>query len=593
MIDVLQLSQYTPEDYREYKSQNVDWVQYGVDNDFPDYLVDLRYTSAVHGALCESIAQILMGDGLELSKPELLNSLKIDDAMYRGWIDFKIQGGFYWEIIVNGEGEIAEINHLPFEKVRSGKYIDGNIQEYYYCDKGWAKNTRKKDVSAIPVWKPEVGFGRYIYPVIPSQVGCDYYPKPDYLGAMYWIELDKNIALFHASNIKNGLAPSFFIHFKNGTPTAEERDELQMYIEGKLQGAGNAGKWVATFSDSGAGEQAPDMEVIPTSDLDKQYQFLSEECTNKIMIGHRVTSPSLFGVKTAGQLSGASEMKEAMDIFMERIVMPTRQVVISLLKPLFDYLGSSIDIIDVEDTEVIMDANTVNGVIGVLNGALSEEQKRVILKDLMGVPEDTVGRLLPLIDGRPELFLSDLSELDKFIGEGEDEDLEEWELIDERRADDVARLKDSVFMARVPSSNPNGKSEQDTPVFKVRYQYAPLTTQANSREFCRKMVAARKVYRYEDIQAASDRPVNPGWGPGGTNTYDLWLYKGGGDCHHYWMRKVYLKKNNKKISVNEARRILNDMDVEERDKNRLPVNDPKVAQLPKDMPNRGFLKPRR
>jgi hypothetical protein len=141
----------------------------------------------------------------------------------------------------------------------------------------------------------------------------------------------------------------------------------------------------------------------------------------------------------------------------------------------------------------------------------------------------------------------------------------------------------------VPSSNPAGKSEQDGNVIKVRYSYAPGTADDKSRDFCRKMVSAGKVYRKEDILGASQRAVNPGWGPGGANTYDLWLYKGGGSCRHFWLRKTYLKKNNKKVSVNEAKKLIQAAGPMEP---RLPTNDPKVAQRPRDMVNRGFLEPR-
>ena len=79
--------------------------------------------------------------------------------------------------------------------------------------------------------------------------------------------------------------------------------------------------------------------------------------------------------------------------------------------------------------------------------------------------------------------------------------------------------------------------------FKVRYQYAPLKTQANSRDFCKKMVSAfKKIYRKEDIHKWVTKAVNAGWGLSGAATYDIWLYKGGGACHHFWMRKTYMAK---------------------------------------------------
>ena len=64
------------------------------------------------------------------------------------------------------------------------------------------------------------------------------------------------------------------------------------------------------------------------------------------------------------------------------------------------------------------------------------------------------------------------------------------------------------------------------------------------------------------------------------------MYKGGGDCHHFWMRKTYRAKttpdaNNPRseVSVNKAKK----------DGFKPEKNSPKVAMLPTDMPNNGFL----
>jgi hypothetical protein len=156
------------------------------------------------------------------------------------------------------------------------------------------------------------------------------------------------------------------------------------------------------------------------------------------------------------------------------------------------------------------------------------------------------------------------SDLEEF---GEDEDLYNWELIDERKVDyateeeldaEINKLnekKESLLskiwnFATTGTAKPNANSEQDGQnkegvQFKVRYQYAPLTASANSREFCKKMVAAKKIYRKEDIQQMSQKAVNAGWGLSGADTYDIWFYKGGGDCHHFWMRKTYMAKGKK------------------------------------------------
>ena len=183
---------------------------------------------------------------------------------------------------------------------------------------------------------------------------------------------------------------------------------------------------------------------------------------------------------------------------------------------------------------------------------------------------------------------------------GEDED-EEWELIDARPYDEATEATQDALWAfasvKAPGAYPKAKSSQDGEFIKVRYAYKPAsvgtgTKTDKSREFCTRMVAVNKLYRMEDIERASDRIVNPGFGPRGSDRYSIKNWKGGPNCYHFWQRQTFLKKDNSSISVNEARRIITALPVDERDANRLPTNDPLVAKRPIDMPNQGYLEPR-
>ena len=146
--------------------------------------------------------------------------------------------------------------------------------------------------------------------------------------------------------------------------------------------------------------------------------------------------------------------------------------------------------------------------------------------------------------------------------------------------------------AKVVGGGYDGESKDDNPLFKVRYQYAPLRVnqgkKAGSRDFCKKMVEARKVYKREDIEAASKKAVNPGFGKGGASTYNVWFYKGGPRCHHYWMRLTYLRKDDERINRKEAQRLINEIDPKDRDKYRIKRNPKEVAMLPDDMKHKGF-----
>ena len=128
-------------------------------------------------------------------------------------------------------------------------------------------------------------------------------------------------------------------------------------------------------------------------------------------------------------------------------------------------------------------------------------------------------------------------------------------------------------------------------MFKHRYRYSGKIGD-NTRGFCKKMLQANKVYRKEDIINMNTKVVNEGWGPKGADTYDIWLYKGGGDCNHFWTRETYLRKsdvnnpNAKKFTPAEVRKTgktLGTNEIAPKPDNK------KVYQKPKDMPYNGFL----
>ena len=539
-MELIQLNQYEERSYRE-TANKMGFVNYGDDNLFPQYLVDLYHSSATHNALSTTIAMMIFGEGFDATTLDgrlAFDQWNLNDELRKACLDFKIQGGFALEVNWSiDRTTIANVSHLPFENIRSGFVNEDEKVEYYYYSKDW--NDKREEPSEICTFDPErnIEHPTQILYVKPFSPGSFYYPKPDYVGSINYIELDKEIGVYHINNMKNGMSPSFSIHFKNGIPPQEERNRIRMDIERQLSGASNAGKFIVTYSDDP--ERKPDFEPFQLSDAHNQYQFLSEEVTSKIMVGHRVTSPQMFGVAVPGKLGGGGELAEASELFEKNVIAPARQVVTEAVKTLLRAAG--------------LDAQLVQ---------LSEEPQEVNL------------------DGCVD-YLTDKGE----------EMSDEWELIDESPVDyDLEKARDAMWaFARVPSSNPNGKSEQDTEIIKVRYTYAPKSTQAESRDFCKKMVAAGKVYRKEDIEAASLRAVNPGFGEGGSNTYDLFLFKGGARCHHYFSRQTYLRKNNKKISVNQAKKLIREAGV---DAKRLPENDKRVAQRPVDMPNEGFINPR-
>jgi hypothetical protein len=555
-MDLLQLKEYQAKSYAETSSRE-GWMNYGDDNMFPQYLIDLYHSSATHNALCTSIAYMIFGDGVQADTLDARLKLEewgLDDEIRKACLDLKIQGGFALEIAYNlGRTSIKKVKHCPFERVRAGEVNDDEKVEFYYYSEDWSN----KQIQPVKVRCFNPGdkkeYPHQILYVKPFSPGSYYYPKPDYVGSINYIELDKEIGTYHINNIKNGLAPSFTIHFKNGVPSQEERHKIRNDIERQLGGATNAGKFIVTYSDQP--DRKPDFEPFPLSDADKQYQFLSSEVSDKIMVGHRVVSSAMFGVKTAGQLGNTQELEIAAELFDKQVVKPYQRILTNAIE----------SVLEAADAPAIVTVEVV----------------------------ETDAEIVEDPDANTELSADALNLACDYLVEMGEEESDEWELIDARRVDyDTEAQQDAMWtFATVPSGKPQARSEQDNAVIKVRYAYMPKktgTADNDSRDFCKRMVnAGDRIWRKEDIEAASQRAVNPGWGPNGADTYDLFLYKGGGSCQHFWERRTYLRRNNKKVSVNRARAIIREAGLPP-----MEQNDAKVAQRPRDMVNRGFLQPK-
>lgn len=597
-ITMLAHQGHEPKDYQESISDD-GFVSYGADNLFPQHLLSLFHESPTHSALIQSIAQMIYGDGFDATDLDgriLVDKWNLNDELRKCSIDFKIQGGYALEILWSQDRTtISNVSHLPFECLRACEVDENDVVTHYKYSVDWADDGC--EVMEIPAFNPESAgtAPRQVMYVSPFSAGSFYYPKPDYIGALNYVELEREIGEYHINNIQNGLSPSFSIHFKNGVPSPEERNQIRRDIESQMTGSKGAGKVWITYSD--LPEQKPDFEPIPLSDADKQYQFLSEECTAKIMVGHRVTNPQLFGVLVAGKLGGGSELDTSSDIFERNVISGYRNVIIESVNTLFQTMGLKSRLVSVgvaEEANVsqsytgIQISSAVDVIAKVGTGELNTKQAIQILVSMLGFNREQAEQMFSVSTN----LSSDESLLelaDELIAVGEDLD-DEWELIDAREVNyDLENVLDAMWtFARVPSSNPSGKSEQDSDIIKVRYVYAPNQTTNDSRKFCSLMVNAGKVYRKEDILAASARAVNPGFGFQGASTYDIWQFKGGPRCHHFWERRTYLRKDNKRISVNEAKAIINKLPVKDRENRRLPVNNPNVAKLPNDMPHKGF-----
>lgn len=315
------------------ETRYLDWIKYGDDNQFPNHLQDFANNSSLHNAILSSKVDYSCGEGITYEESENKKTAELLEEVYPNEsfedffrkivYDYVIYGMYAFSVTPSKDGLRPYYKHYPIDKLRcSKKNQKGEITAFYYSN-DW-KNYRKTE--NLPIIIPAYGFGKkneeqmvYYKDYVP---GCDYYALPSYVGALDYIQCDKEIGQFHLSHLNNGMMPGHAINFY-GIPEPDERKNIIKNITEKQTGTANAGKVFVTFADDNA--TAPTVTTIGATDLDKQFSQLGETVLQQILSGHKIISPMLVGIKTEGQLGGSSELENAFNIFYSNIIKPIQK----------------------------------------------------------------------------------------------------------------------------------------------------------------------------------------------------------------------------------------------------------------------------
>lgn len=335
-----------------YEASNTnEYIDYGDDNAFPIHLIDLQNNSSIHNTCINAIVEGVIGGGLTSNVERSLeraNPYESWNAIYRKVArDFKLFGGYALEVVWSNDGtKIAEVYHIDFSYLRAKKMNHRKMVEGYYLSDEWVRRYRDgkisgqrimsiDDIPYLPVYNPDKSLEEsnqviYYRPYTPGQ---QYYPLPDYIGALKVIELDGEVDNFHNNNIKNGLAPSLSITtFTNAND--EERRVIEQMLRAQYGGTDNAGSMM--YIDVDSPDNAPIITPIPQNGADDYYYNLNEMVVQKILTAHRITSPMILGIKTEGQLGGRAETLDAYLLLLNTVIKPYQQEILGIFDMIFD-----------------------------------------------------------------------------------------------------------------------------------------------------------------------------------------------------------------------------------------------------------------
>ena len=632
-LHVLNLAAYeAPEVVENNKNK---YVTYGDNNDYYDFLIDRYKNSATNNAIINNISKFVYGKGLnaidaskKANEYAQMVMLLDNDELKKVILDFKMLGQAAFQVHYSKDHKkIVKVYHMPIQLIAPEKCDEhGKINGYYYSD-NW-KDTKKFPPKRIPAFntsreKVEVlCFKNYT-------VGMKYFGCVDYQGAISYAVLEEEIADYLINEVQNGFSGTKVVNFNNGIPTEEQQSIISNKVMSKLTGSQGQKVIVAFNADETSKTTIDDIQLQDAAD---HYTYLSEECMRKIMLGHNVTSPLLFGIANAnGFSSNADELKNSSILFENIVIKPIQGAIIDAIKKILAYNGIALklhfeelqpltsqgDLTKTDEAEDIINGiNSLSPLVAnkVLENMIPEEIRSII--GLKGEYEKTDGfnlseeqeeeetgvkqnlkKLEVLNDNQKDFILENL--------EGELINEEEWELVDKRDVDEenesieewankLIKPKKSTLtkLADIIKSYPNRKSSLDKDIYKVRYSYERIKKAAKSsksRDFCQKMEARTArgvVYRKEDIDMASFQGVNNSFGHKGQN-YSLFRFKGGVNCYHVWKENLYRLKKKTDGDYYKDKSLSSSQEVNSVPYSVNPTGKKDSKKAPINMPNQG------
>jgi len=596
-VHLIQLNQYERPTITEERNKN--YVSIGENNNYYQTLIDAYMDSTTNNAVINGIVNQIYGKGLDATdsnkKPEQyaqMKSLVKPDDLRNVCQDLKLLGEGAFQITYSGK-KIASVTHFPRETLRAEKMNDnGEVKNYFYSP-DWTKVNRNTKLKKFPIFGS--GAKNEIYIIKRYVTGYYYYSPADYNTS--YATLEDEISSFLINDTQNGFSGTKVVNFNNGVPDREKQLAIKNDVMQKLTGSYGE-KVIVAFNNNA--ESKTTVEDIPLTDAPAHYQYLSEECSKKIMLTHRVTSPLLLGLSSAnGFSSNADEIINASRLFNNIVIQPYQNLIIDCLDAIFAVNDISLNLYfkTIEPLE-FMDLENVNGDEEV------EEQTGIKDEDNYSTELEIMSSKSVSDEGSSKLLLEALESLKGSVINPEDyemvdvRDLDDENINEDEWANNSIELATSVKSDTPIKNNPNKESTLDKSYYLVRYKYNTASAKGSggeSRNFCKEMMSRSKrgvVYRLEDIDKASrqmnfkaaELPMHKG------QKYNLFKYKGGVYCRHKWQQVLYKMKIDAALDGKKGSSDLADYDnVKKIPKSYspTPTGHKDAKKAPVNMPNNG------
>ena len=371
---ITNLSAYTSPEVLELKSKA--WIQYGQDNNYFNYIIHVNNNSTTNRAICIGVSNMIYGKGLAAHdgdrRPEqyaqMMSLFKKQD-LRRFISDYKILGMAAFQLVYKN-GKVKEVHHFPMETLRAEKCEEksGEIEAWYYSNH-WENLKPSEKPERIPAFGYGKANGIEMYVLKPYEAGKYYYSQPDWSSSMPYAVLEDEIGDYLINDCINGFSGTKVVNFNNGVPDPIKMQSIKTDVLSKLTGS-RGEKVIVAFNNNV--EAKTTIDDIPLNDAPAHYSYLADECFKKLIVGHRVTSPMLLGIREGndGMGNNAEEIKVATQLFDSIVIQNYQDQVIDCIDEILSVNQIALDLyfktlkpiefsdIDVLETKEVIEEET-------------------------------------------------------------------------------------------------------------------------------------------------------------------------------------------------------------------------------------------
>lgn len=316
---------------KEEKVSGKDFVSWGDGNKYPQFLLDLYNNCTTLQTIINGTSDYVTGDDIvcNINGFERRVNTKgetIKDIIQKITMDYLIFGSFALQIIRDYKGSVSEIYWIDVNKLRSDEK-----NEVFFYSEDWNKSYGRVKTLKYPKYQPYDTNPSSIY-FFKGNKSRNVYGQPIWGAAVKNAQIETQITDFHLNELNNNFMTSKLISFNNGTPSDEQKLEIEKNLNEKFSGTENSGRVMIAFSESK--ENAPEIMDLGTDNFADRYNTLAKRNKEEIYCAFRAT-PLLFGLVSESNGFSTSEYSDSFQLFNKTVVAPIQQAIVGAFDKIF------------------------------------------------------------------------------------------------------------------------------------------------------------------------------------------------------------------------------------------------------------------